>query len=80
MRSRLFRTLLELLLLLRFRNSTGSATFPKPPARANRMRMSVRLTTPTSRPEIRAPGRDDAEIDGPEGVMTGVLGEESAIL
>jgi hypothetical protein len=41
------------------------------------MSMSVRLTTPTRRPEIPAPGSAAAEIDGPVGVMKGALGEES---
>lgn len=39
--------------------------------------MSVSETTPTRRPEIRAPGSADAEIEGPVGAMKGGLGEES---
>lgn len=42
--------------------------------------MSVKLTTPTRRPDMRAPGIADADIDGPVGEMKGVLGEWSAIV
>jgi hypothetical protein len=66
--SPLRRTLmLELLLrrlLLRF--SAGSAGL-NPLARACRFNTSVRLTTPTRRPDNRAPGRADAGIDGVRG-------------
>jgi hypothetical protein len=41
------------------------------------MRISVSDTTPTRRPEMRAPGRAEAEIEGPVGAMNGGLGEES---
>ena len=36
----------------------------KPLARANRFNMSVRLTTPESRPDICWPGSADAETEG----------------
>lgn len=78
-RSKLFRTLLELLRRRLMRISLGSATSQIPPARAKRIRMSVRLTTPTRRPEIRAPGNDEAEMLGPVGAMKGAFGDESAI-
>ena len=39
--------------------------------------MSVSETTPAKRPEMRAPGREAAEMDGPVGAMKGSLGEES---
>ena len=39
--------------------------------------MSVRLTTPTKRPEIRAPGSAEAEMLGPLGIMKGVFAEVS---
>ena len=52
----------------------------KPPARARRMRISVRLTTPTRRPEMRAPGRAEAEMDGPDGEIIGALCEVSTTL
>lgn len=73
----LFLTLLELLRLLRMRSSEGSAGSRSPPARANKIKMSVNDTTPTRRPEMRAPGRADAEMDGPEGLMKGGFGDES---
>lgn len=76
-RSILLLTLLELLRRLRMRISLGSATSINPPARANRIRISVSETTPTRRPEILAPGSADAEIEGPVGAMNGGLGEES---
>lgn len=44
------------------------------------MRISVKLTTPTRRPLIRAPGIELAEMVGPLGAMKGVLGEASATL
>ncbi len=75
--SKLLRTLLELLRLRRMRSSFGSTAEVKPPARANKTRISVKLTTPTRRPEMRAPGNDEAETLGPEGAMKGVFGEES---
>jgi hypothetical protein len=40
--------------------------------------MSVRLTTPTRRPEMRAPGSAEAEMLGPVGMMKGVFGDGSA--
>jgi len=49
-----------------------------PPARAKRIRISVRETTPTKRPEMRAPGSADAEIEGPLGAMKGGLGDVSS--
>lgn len=63
--SPLRRTLtLELLLRrLRLRDSAGSAGF-NPLARACRFRISVRLTTPTSRPDSRAPDSADAGMEG----------------
>lgn len=42
--------------------------------------MSVKLTTPTRRPDIRAPGKADADIVGPVGAMKGALGELSTIV
>lgn len=39
--------------------------------------MSVRLTTPTRRPEMRAPGSAEAEMLGPDGAMKGAFGEWS---
>jgi hypothetical protein len=72
-------TLLELDLLLPFRISLGSITL-KPLAFANRIRMSVKLTTPTSRPLILAPGIEPADTEGPTGVMNGVGGDASPIL
>lgn len=79
--SPLFRTLtLELLLRLRrLRVSAGSAGL-KPLARAYRLSTSVKLTTPTKRPESRAPGREDAGIEGaitcgtPEGEVPARVG------
>lgn len=62
--------LLLLDLLRPFRSSLGSVGW-RPLARANRLRMSVRLTTPTKYPLIRAPGMALAEIDGPVGIMKG---------
>lgn len=63
--SPLRRTLtLELLLRRRrLRLSAGSAGL-RPLARACRFNMSVRLTTPTNRPDSRAPGKADTGIDG----------------
>lgn len=63
--SPLRRTLrLELLLRRRrLRLSAGSAGL-SPLARACRFNISVRLTTPTKRPESRAPGRAEAGMDG----------------
>ena len=63
--SPLRRTLtLELLLRRRrLRDSAGSAGF-NPLARACRFRISVRLTTPTSFPDSRAPGNAEAGTDG----------------
>lgn len=40
--------------------------------------MSVRLTTPTKRPLILAPGNALADTAGPDGVIMGVLGLASA--
>ena len=58
---------LELLLRrLRLRDSAGSAGC-NPLARACRLRMSVKLTTPTSLPDILAPGNAEAGIDGVTG-------------
>ena len=54
--------LLELLLLC-LRRSSGSVGCI-PDARAKRFRMSVRLTTPASRPPMLAPGSADAETEG----------------
>jgi hypothetical protein len=76
-KSMLFLTLLELLLRRRILISLGSAASTRPPARANKMRISVKETTPTRRPEMRAPGSDEAEMDGPVGAMNGAFGEES---
>jgi hypothetical protein len=70
-RSTLCLTLLLLDLLLPIRSSPGSAT-GNPLAFANRIRISVKLTTPTKCPLILAPGRALAETEGPVGVMKGV--------
>lgn len=78
-RSILGRALLELERLRRARISFGS-TASRPPARANRIKISVKLTTPTSRPLMRAPGSEFADTEGPLGAMKGVLGEASATL
>jgi len=77
-KSTLLLTLLELLLLRRIRISVGSAVSMTPPALANRMRISVRETTPTKRPEIRAPGSAEADTEGPLGAMNGGFGEVSS--
>ena len=58
--------------------SAGSAT-ESPPAFANSMRISVRLTTPTNRPLIRDPGSELAETEGPVGATNGVFGDASAM-
>jgi len=56
--------MLELLLRRRCaRLSMGSAGL-NPLARACRFRISVKLTTPSNRPDRRAPGSADAGIDG----------------
>ena len=70
-RSTLRLTLLLLDLLLPIRSSPGSAT-GNPLAFANRIRISVKLTTPTKCPLILAPGRALAETEGPVGVTKGV--------
>lgn len=57
--------------------SFGSAV-SSPPTFANRINISVRLTTPTRRPLILAPGRELAETDGPDGAIIGVFGLASA--
>ena|SRR2546423_2582847 len=75
-RSILCLTLLLLDLLLPTRSSPGSAT-GNPLAFANRIRMSVKLTTPTRCPLIRAPGRALAETDGPVGLTKGVEFEDA---
>lgn len=55
--------MLELeLLRRRLRFSLGSPGL-RPLARANRFRISVSETTPTRRPESRAPGREEAGIE-----------------
>lgn len=60
--------MLELLLRRRLlRLSAGSAGL-SPLARACRFNMSVRLTTPTRRPESRAPGSAEAGMAGARGV------------
>ena len=41
--------------------------------------MSVRETTPTRRPDMRAPGSAEAEMEGPLGAMKRVLGVVSGI-
>lgn len=52
----------ELLRRRRLRDSAGSAGL-SPLARACRFRMSVKLTTPTKRPESRAPSSAEAGIE-----------------
>ena len=71
--------LTELLDDLRLLNliSLGSAV-SKPPALANSIKISVRLTTPTRRPLILAPGSALADTDGPNGATIGVFGLASA--
>lgn len=64
-------------LLRRSLISFGSAV-SSPPILANNIKMSVKLTTPTKRPLILAPGSELAEIDGPKGAIVGVLGLASA--
>jgi hypothetical protein len=54
------------LLRRRRRESSGSAGL-RPLARACRFKISVRLTTPTKRPDSRAPGSEDAGIEGANG-------------
>lgn len=54
--------LAELLRRRRLRVSAGSAGL-SPLARACRLRMSVRLTTPTSRPDRQAPGNAEAGME-----------------
>ena len=76
-RSILLLTLLELLRLRRILISLGSATFRTPLMRAKRINMSVSDTTPTSRPDMRAPGSAEADMEGPVGAMNGGFGEES---
>ena len=71
-RSVLLLILLLLDLLLRFRISTGSIA-GRPLALAKRINMSVRETTPTRCPLIRAPESALAETEGPDGIMKGVL-------
>jgi len=57
--------LLELLLLpLRFRLASSGSVGCKPVARANRFRISVKLTTPERRPDMCWPGRAEAETEG----------------
>jgi hypothetical protein len=73
----LLLTELELLRLRRMRISFGSAESTSPPTRAKRIRMSVSETTPTSRPEMRAPGSEEAEMEGPVGTTKGGFGDES---
>lgn len=55
--------LLLLLLLLCLLLSSGSVGC-RPDALAKRFKISVRLTTPASRPAMFAPGRADAETEG----------------
>ena len=60
----------ELLRRRRLRDSAGSAGF-SPLARACKFRMSVKLTTPTSRPDSRAPSRAEEGIECEIGDGTG---------
>lgn len=76
-RSMLLRTELLEDLLRRSLISLGSAV-SRPPAFAKTIRMSVKLTTPTSRPLILAPGKALADIEGPDGAIVGVLRLASA--
>ena len=68
--STLLLMLLLLDLLLPSRTSLGSVV-GSPLALANRIKMSVRLTTPTRCPLILAPGMALADIEGPAGAMKG---------
>lgn len=61
--------MLDELLRRRRRDSAGSAGL-KPLARACKFKISVKLTTPTRRPDKRAPGRDGAGIEGARGEVT----------
>jgi hypothetical protein len=61
--------MLEELLRRRRRDSAGSAGL-KPLARACKFKISVKLTTPTRRPDKRAPGRVDAGIEAAIGGVT----------
>ena len=70
----LFLTELELLRLLPLRVSLGSRGC-NPLAFAKRFNMSVRLTTPTRCPLSMAPVNADADTDGPEGAMNGVVAD-----
>lgn len=76
-RSKLLLTLLLDDLLRRNLISFGSAV-SSPPTLANKIKISVKLTTPTRWPLIRAPGSALAEMEGPEGDIVGVLGDASA--
>lgn len=60
----MLRRMLELLLRLRARRASSGSCGLSPLARANRLRMSVRLMTPLNLPERLAPGIADAEIAG----------------
>lgn len=57
---------LLLLLPLRFRLASSRSPGCKPLARAYRLRISVRLTTPESRPNMLEPGNEDELTDGLE--------------
>lgn len=61
--------MLEELLRRRRRDSAGSAGL-RPVARACKLRISVKLTTPTRRPDRRAPGKEEAGIEGARGGVT----------
>lgn len=65
--------MLEELLRRRRRDSAGSAGL-SPLARACRFKISVKLTTPTSLPDRRAPGRLEAGIEGARGGVKPVGG------
>lgn len=71
-KSILFRTLLLLDLRRPSRSSLGSVT-ASPLALANKIKISVKLTTPNRWPLILAPGNALAETDGPVGVTNGAV-------
>lgn len=73
--------MLEELLRRRRRDSAGSAGL-RPLARACKFKISVKLTTPTRRPDKRAPGSDEAGIEGASGGVTplGATGGNGTVL
>lgn len=64
----------ELLRLRRIRDSAGSVGL-SPLARACKLRMSVKLMTPTRRPDNRAPSSAEEGVEYDSGSGAGTLGE-----